>query len=442
MATSSKKPPDYSDSPLLPPRNTSSRAGSFISLFAGCGGLSLGLMNAGWRGILAVEKDPHAFATFSNNLLNDPNGIGFEWPSWLPESPCEIASFLENYRDFISDLRGKIDLVAGGPPCQGFSLAGKRDENDPRNKLYKYYTEVVRLVQPPFILVENVRGITIEFGKGNYTQQKETNGEGSGIPYSERIKRDLDELGYRVYGNLINAVDFGVPQHRKRYFLFGVKKSMISEGQEIDPFSMLHRERKRFLFSKGLPIDRPNTTREAISDLEVRGSVLTNCEDSPGFTQIVFKGARTDYQRLLYGDMDIVSPNSLRLVNHSEKIIARFAKIQSTCRKGVQLSVKDRKRLGINKHTIVPLDGDKPSHTITTLPDDLLHYSEPRVLTVRESARLQSFPDWFEFKGKYTTGGHLRVHECPRYTQVGNAVPPLLAEIIGLVLSDLKSELA
>jgi DNA (cytosine-5)-methyltransferase 1 len=84
----------------------------------------------------------------------------------------------------------------------------------------------------------------------------------------------------------------------------------------------------------------------------------------------------------------------------------------------------------------VPLDGAKPSHTLTTLPDDLLHYSEPRILTVRELARLQSFPDWFEFRGKYTTGGKRRRHECPRYTQVGNAVPPLVAQALGNVLME------
>src|SRR6185295_18339239 len=91
----------------------------------------------------------------------------------------------------------------------------------------------------------------------------------------------------------------------------------------------------------------------------------------------------------------------------------------------------------MKKHATVVLDANKPSHTLTTLPDDFLHYSEPRILTVRESARLQAFPDWFEFKGNYTTGGKQRVRECPRYTQVGNAVPPLLAEVIGLVLAEI-----
>src|SRR5205823_5765211 len=120
----------------------------------------------------------------------------------------------------------------------------------------------------------------------------------------------------------------------------------------------------------------------------------------------------------------------------------RFRQIISSCRHGVQLSAADRERFGLKKHCVVPLHAGKPSHTLTTLPDDFLHYSEPRILTVREYARLQSFPDWYDFRGKYTTGGDRRLRECPRYTQAGNAVPPFLAEILGILISDLKQRLA
>ena len=92
------------------------------------------------------------------------------------------------------------------------------------------------------------------------------------------------------------------------------------------------------------------------------------------------------------------------------------------------------------KHYVYILHPSRPAPTVTTLPDDLLHYSEPRILTVREMARLQSFPDWFAFKGKYTTGGDLRTKQCPRYTQVGNAVPPLLAELLGQTLIQFLNE--
>jgi DNA (cytosine-5)-methyltransferase 1 len=132
-------------------------------------------------------------------------------------------------------------------------------------------------------------------------------------------------------------------------------------------------------------------------------------------------------QRDFKGAMD-----SMRLARHREDVRTRFAKILKECPQGVRMNEANRERFGLKKHRIYPMCSTQPAPTITTLPDDVLHYSEPRILTVRECARLQSFPDWFEFKGKYTTGGALRKKECPRYTQVGNAVPPLLARALGL----------
>jgi len=104
------------------------------------------------------------------------------------------------------------------------------------------------------------------------------------------------------------------------------------------------------------------------------------------------------------------------------------------------MSDHDRDRFGLLKHRVYPMSPSLPAPTITTLPDDVIHYSDPRILTVRESARLQSFPDWFEFRGKFTTGGNRRKKECPRYTQVGNAVPPLLARAIGSGISAALAE--
>jgi DNA (cytosine-5)-methyltransferase 1 len=148
--------------------------------------------------------------------------------------------------------------------------------------------------------------------------------------------------------------------------------------------------------------------REAISDLRLKGKKLIACDDpaSPsGFRQIAYIGPESRYQQLMHGSVRQQQMDSLRLPNHRPSTVERFRKILATCRKGVQLSDADRERLGIRKSAIAPLAPDRPSHTLTTLPDDLLHYAEPRIHTVREHARLQSFPDWFEFKGKYTTGG-------------------------------------
>ena len=130
----------------------------------------------------------------------------------------------------------------------------------------------------------------------------------------------------------------------------------------------------------------------------------------------------------------------MRLAKHSNDVLKRFAKILKECRKGVPISAANRERYGLKKHRIHPMSALNPAPTNTTLPDDVLHYSEPRILTVRESARLQSFPDWFRFNGKYTTGGVKRRKECPRYPQVGNAVPPLLARAIGLAIVETLAE--
>ena len=189
-----------------------------------------------------------------------------------------------------------------------------------------------------------------------------------------------------------------------------------------------------------MPIKRPVTVAEAISDLSTKSSEMTECTDpeSPkGFREIIYTGPVSHYQKLMYKGLNGQIPNSLRLVNHRPETIRRFETILRTCRKGTQLSDQDRKRLGIGKHSVTPLSPDLPSNTLTTLPDDILHYDEPRIHSVREHARLQSFPDWFEFRGKFTTGGSARTQECPRYTQVGNAVPPLLAEAIGIAILEL-----
>jgi len=128
--------------------------------------------------------------------------------------------------------------------------------------------------------------------------------------------------------------------------------------------------------------------------------------------------------------------DSMRLARHSEVVKQRFWEIINFCRNGVRLSESDRETFNLRKYRIHPMSASDPAPTVTTLPDDILHYCDPRILTVRECARLQSFPDGFVFKGKYTTGGALRTKECPRYTQVGNAVPPLLALAIGRALRD------
>lgn len=394
---------------------------------------------AGWTGLFSVERDDLAFQTLKHNLIDSTGSLKYEWPEWLPKKRTTIGRFIKTHLQDLRKLKGNVDLIAGGPPCQGFSLAGRRKKDDPRNTLFRHYVTIVEAVEPKFLLLENVRGIDVEFGKKTKRQKR---GPGRpATPFSQKIKQKLEELNYRVCPRLVKAADFGVPQLRPRYILVAIHRSLLGTDEQLDPFQEIETIRRRFLHGKRLPITKPISVREALSDLETQGRTLMECVDSPGFKQLSYSAPITHYQRLLHGSLNGTAPNSLRLARHQDEIRERFANILATCRRGVQLSKKDRERLGINKHCTVPLDPLKPSHTLTTLPDDILHYAEPRILNVREYARLQSFPDWFEFKGKYTTGGDRRVRECPRYTQVGNAVPPFLAECVGTLLKGLKQRL-
>ena len=412
------------------------REKTFLDLFAGAGGLSLGLMTAGWRGLLAVEKNPMAFQTLHDNLICGEHGYRYTWPEWFPRKPCTVSAFIRKYHDNLLQLRGRVTLVAGGPPCQGFSLAGRRDRADVRNNLFRSYMQVVEAVQPLFILLENVRGIAIEFDKEKRLKRVKKVGRPA-TSYSQKIAEALEQAGYKVHADLVRAVDFGVPQFRPRWFLIAIRKGALPSGSSIEPFEQIASLREQFLRSKGLPIDRPITVTEAIADLETSHDRITECIDSPGFMQGTYNSPATHYQRLMHGGMGDSLPDSHRLANHRAETMGRFAEILATCRRGVQLHKAERERFGLKKNCIVPLDPAQPSHTLTTLPDDLIHYAEPRILSVREYARLQSIPDWFKFRGKYTTGGRRRRHECPRYTQAGNAVPPFLGEALGLAFGRL-----
>jgi DNA (cytosine-5)-methyltransferase 1 len=418
---------------------------TFIDLFSGCGGLSLGLLNAGWRGLFAIEQNPEAFRTLRHNLIEELDHNArkphFDWPIWLEKDPHEISKFIRSKRPQLKELRGEVHLVAGGPPCQGFSFAGRRTGNDPRNDLFKFHLEIVNILQPLLVLIENVQGINTVFG----SKQKQKNNK-AGRPrksYASRIWDRLEEDGYLVQQHVIKAVDFGVPQYRPRHFTLGIRGDCLGHISKLNLKEVLFSMRTGFLQRRGLPTCHV-TVSDAISDLRTEGKELVDCiekESLPGYKEILYEQPLTSYQKLMHSEMNGTKLNSLRLVNHRPKTLERFQEILNTCRKGVQLTDEERAHFGIRKKAVTPLDPAKPSHTITTLPDDFLHYAEPRVHTVREHARLQSFPDWFEFIGKYTTGGSLRAKQCPRYTQVGNAVPPLFGEAIGEALSRILGEL-
>lgn len=133
----------------------------YIDLFAGCGGLSLGLFNAGWQGLFAVEKNSDAFKTLHHNLIHKKEH--YAWPKWLPVKNYDIDHLLKTFHEQLLQLKRNVDLVAGGPPCQGFSVAGRRKEDDSRNKLIDSYLEFIEIVEPAYIFFENVKGFTLRF---------------------------------------------------------------------------------------------------------------------------------------------------------------------------------------------------------------------------------------------------------------------------------------
>jgi DNA (cytosine-5)-methyltransferase 1 len=398
---------------------------SFIDLFAGCGGLSLGLMQAGWQGLFAIEKDKYAFETLRTNLIDTESSLKFCWPNWLPKSPISVESFITEFGAHIEESID-LDLLVGGPPCQGFSDAGKRNPNDPRNQLLKDYLRFVDLLKPKIVLIENVRGFTHDF-----TNENDPSGK---INFSTLLISALSK-NYNVKTSLIDVSDFGVPQHRTRYFVIGVRNDLFTLMPTINPLDTLVKNRFGFLRKKQLVT--PVSSRSAISDLEIQKNGTVPCPECPGFLAISYVSPRTRFQTLMR-ENSFRAPEDTRIARHNPDIIDRFTKIIHHCkgkgRLNISLGKETRDLFGLKKQALRVLDPDRAAPTITSMPDDLLHYSEPRTLTVRENARLQSFPDWFVFRGKYTSGGHMRRHEVPRFTQVANAVPPLMAEAIGQVL--------
>lgn len=400
---------------------------TFVDIFAGCGGLSLGLMQAGWKGLFAIEHEVNAFKTLYHNLVAEDVRQQFVWPDWLPKAPHSIGDILVNYRANLVALEGKVDMVVGGPPCQGFSSAGRRDSNDPRNRLVEAYLEFVDLIKPKIVLIENVKGITQDFDDDSEPEGK--------INYSKQIINSLSK-DYFVSSRMIDTSMFGVPQKRHRFFVVAIRLDM-AKRLNGDIFDVIERDRLTFLRLKGIH-SVPVSSKAAISDLEISRNGKLPSRDSRGFEEIAYISPLTSYQRLMHCDFGPLLPDT-RLARHKPEIVARFEKIINIChadgRLNVSLSLELKASFGLRKSAIRVLDPEKPSPTITSMPDDLIHYGEPRTLTVRENARLQSFPDWFAFQGKYTTGGERRKKEVPRFTQVANAVPPLVAEAIGLVLA-------
>lgn len=341
-----------------------------IDLFAGCGGLSKGFMDAGFKIIVGVDNDEAALETFK---LNHNGAI-----------PLKADLSQQNTFDEIKRLAGKnnIDVIIAGPPCQGFSLTGPRHFDDKRNKLYLAVFEVVKQFQPKGFIIENVPGMaTLYDGQ-----------------IKNEILRRFKKLGYNVKCKILCAADYGVPQIRKRLIFMGIREDI---GYPVFPDPIL-------------TPDKYVTCRQALSDLPSRNSSLGEEVDS--YT----KKAETDYQKLM-------RKKSCKLYNHVASEHSELVKYTISLvpeggnYKDLPKGVGESRKFHV---AWTRYNGNKPSNTIDTGHRNHFHYEYNRVPTVRENARLQSFPDNFRFLGTRTQQNR----------QVGNAVPPLLGYHLGLQL--------
>lgn len=355
-----------------------------IDLFAGAGGLSLGLEQAGFDVVASVEIDPvHSCI----HEFNFPNCAVLAHPiEKVTGQSIRQASGLKPSR--------KIDLVAGGAPCQGFSLMGQRALDDPRNQLVKEYIRIVDELQPSYFLFENVKGLTV--GKQKI--------------FLEEIIRELEGLGYHVLNpwEVLNAKDYGVPQSRERLFLLGAKKG------EIPP-----------VYPKAGLVESVNC-EQALGDLPdaEQFEELINT-DEVGFKYI--KRA-TGYSSLMrctsssswkFGYQrkwnNRILTSSLR-TDHTEISRNRFSEVQP----GTVEKVSRFFKLSENGVCNTLRAGTDAARGAFTSPRPI-HFKYPRCITVREMARLHGFPDWFRFHETKWHGAR----------QIGNAVPPPLAYALG-----------
>lgn len=407
-----------------------------IELFAGCGGLALGLRSAGWKGVFAVERDPMAFETLSANMIEgaSPFRSFEEWPTWLPKTNLDIVALLNNSvtREHLKGFRGSIDLVAGGPPCQGFSVGGRRDGEDERNLLVYKMIEFVELVRPRAVLIENVEGIARRFVSKP--------GEAKTSVADEAIQR-LQSLGYVAAHQIINSSEFGVPQARKRVAIVALLTDEYSQRELTDALKIeLAHAAVAVKKKHGLPADRPVTVREAIDDLA--DNVRIPCPDSAGYDAGIYGPAQSSYAKLMRAGLPKAAvPNSHRFTKHGPSVQALYELAHRTQPNG-RLSKEFLLSAGTKKDKKVLLDPEAVVQTITTHPDEYIHYAYPRNITVREMARLQSFPDRFTFHGRYTINGPRRKFDVARCSQVGNAVPPLMGEGLGIAVAKLIQRFA
>ena len=419
------------------------RRRTVVDLFAGCGGMSLGLEMAGFDPIFVSELHPDALATY---VANRPNSLVA-----LPENQAnDILEYSLNPRKLRnlaerlnSTTSGAVDLVVGGPPCQGYSGIGHRrtfvglaKEDIPSNHLYREMAHFISAVSPKAFVFENVSGLLSarwtpegqagEIWKAVRAELAGIQGHANGV-----------SVGYTVRAEVVRARNYGVPQNRPRVLCVGIRN-------DLEP--MVNDD----LLAGGFLPEGSNDWPDVVDVLgDLRDPAWTAdlrmtdlYPHSADGTWPRYFRTRPDGELMRKG----TPLSEQEYSHHNDRVRRRFELLQAGRSLPQELITKK-----FAQRPLPPRWDDRgPTITVASLPDDYVHYADPRTLTVREWARLQTFPDWYEFKGKRTTGGRRRAgdpsvgdwsREVPKYTQIGNAVPVLLAKSVGLHLGRVLTSL-
>ena len=428
-----------------------------IDLFCGAGGCSEGLIQAGFHILFSSDISDMVEVTYRNR--HEQLGLIQGENTWFERADIRnlTGEEIKKHISQLSMFEGKdipeIDLMIGGPSCQGFSRAGRRDKSDPRNMLFGEYVRVISEVRPKYIVLENVEG----FVDMQFMGYKGITGieypDGSVTPYI--LRSELNEIGYdTLEPRILNSADYGVPQRRNRIIFIGYRKGLTPPQYPeptVSPENYL-------------------TLKDAISDLIVNDS--TRQEIATQLTQYQIDSINGRTPDIHGNPIKATKQNNVELSKQTDIVIERFSLFEEgetganlkkrVLERGIDISDKKAliamcsEKFGMSHEDVVNLfknvkaspeqvevlltkknirqrwASNQPSATIVTIADDYISPWEPRTFSVREMARCQSFDDSFEFLGKRTTGGLRRRVEVPQYTQVGNAVPPLLAKAVAL----------
>ena len=365
-----------------------------VDYFSGPGGLAEGFSQAGFKTLMGIDFDENSAETFKKNH---------------PEAKYIRADISElDPKDVLDELdygENEIDVIVGGPPCQGFSIAGDREQDDERNELFKDYARHVESLNPKFVLMENVPGmLSMETSEGE--------------PVIEEIREHFSDIGYRTEYQVLKASNFGVPQNRERVFVLGTRLDDGNIGFPGRTHIVDGDDQK--LTEVDSDMKRAVTVGDALSDL----TSLKAGEKSSDY------GAKpkNDYQRMMRENMSSSSEvKNHDAVNHRDHIVKRFEHIPQ----GGDMTdaPEEHQPSKVYSSRNRRLKEDHPSYTVTShVLDELIHPWDDRAITVREAARLQSFPDDYVFTGERNV--FHGSDETSQYEQVGNAVPVLLAKSI------------